>query len=156
SMPPQSSAQSPRWALVASFAAGVVLTCAAGLLFYWKTASARTAAMTRALGADVANARSGRAGTATSGPGPGPGVVTLTRAQQEAIGLTVVAAAPGVAVDVIEEDGQVVPDESKFAYITPRAPGIVRAVGARLGQDVQTGSLLAMIDSSEVAKARFD
>jgi Cu(I)/Ag(I) efflux system membrane fusion protein len=153
-MPPQSSAQSPRWALVASFAAGVVLTCAAGLLFYWKTASARTAAMTRALGANVAAARSGRAGTATSEPGPG--VVTLARAQQEAIGLTVVTAAPGVAIDVIEEDGQVVPDESKFAYITPRAAGIVRAVGARIGQDVQTGSLLAMIDSSEVAKARFD
>jgi Cu(I)/Ag(I) efflux system membrane fusion protein len=83
-------------------------------------------------------------------------MVTLSRPQQEAIGLRVETAALGVATDVIDAPGQIVPDESKFAYITPRAAGIVRAVGVRIGQDVQAGSLLAMIDSSEVAKARFD
>jgi multidrug efflux pump subunit AcrA (membrane-fusion protein) len=134
----------------------VVLTSAAGSLLYWKSASARTDETAHATSAStrLAAARSHLGGTLPSEPPVG--VVTLDRAQQEAIGLSVVTAAPGVATDVIDAPGQVVPDEAKFAYITPRAAGIVRTVGARIGQDVQTGSLLAMIDSPDVAKARFD
>jgi multidrug efflux pump subunit AcrA (membrane-fusion protein) len=80
----------------------------------------------------------------------------LTRAQQASIGLTVVPAELGVATDVVEAPGQIVPDETKFAYITPRAGGIVRTIAARVGQSVEAGTLLAMIDSPEVAKARFE
>ena len=82
-------------------------------------------------------------------------MVTLSRDQQAAIALTVVPAVLGVATDVIDAPGQVVPDESRFAYITPRAAGIVRTVKARIGQDVQAGFVLAMIDSPEVAEARL-
>jgi multidrug efflux pump subunit AcrA (membrane-fusion protein) len=155
-MQPQSSARIPRWVVIASFAAGVLITCAAVALFQWKSASALTAQLGRATApmGSVAGARL-RPG-ATSASESASVVVTLLRAQQQAIGLTVVEAEVGVATDVVDAPGQVVPDESKFAYITPRAAGIVRAVRARVGQDVQAGSLLAMIDSSEVAKARFD
>jgi multidrug efflux pump subunit AcrA (membrane-fusion protein) len=149
-MQPEYSARTSRWVVIASFAAGVLMTCGAGSLFYWKSASARSE------GRGHASATRPRV-VETAGSEPAPGVVvTLLRAQQEAIGLTVVAAEEGVATDVVDAPGQVVPDESKFAYITPRAAGIVRAVRARVGQDVQAGALLAMIDSSEVAKARFD
>jgi multidrug efflux pump subunit AcrA (membrane-fusion protein) len=153
-MPQQLFAPAPRRVALASFAAGVALTLVAALLLGWKGAGIGLAAPRR-----VSDGGLGAAGSSHPGKParePASGVVTLSRAQQEAIGLTVVPAVLDAVTDVIEATGQVAPDESKFAYITPRAAGIVRTVRARLGQDVQAGSLLAMIDSSEIAKARFD
>jgi multidrug efflux pump subunit AcrA (membrane-fusion protein) len=149
-MQPQHFHPSARQVVALSFVAGVLLTSAVGWLIYWRQAGAATSGTGRAPGGSIAGAGPARSEPASSA------VVALSRAQQEAIGLTVATAVAGVATDIVEAPGQVVPDESKFAYITPRAAGIVRAVGARIGQEVQAGSLLAMIDSSEVAKARFD
>ncbi len=142
-----------RWTGIVPFAAGVVVTGVLGLLFYWNSASARTSEIGRTIRQALAAQKSARADASSTASAHA--VVALSRDQQEAIGLTVVRATPGVATDVIDAPGQIVPDESKFAYITPRAAGIVRMVKARLGQDVQAGTLLAMIDSPEVAKARF-
>ena len=58
--------------------------------------------------------------------------------------------------DVLRAPGQVVPDENRYAFITPRASGVVRSVAAHIGQDVKAGDLLATIDSAEVAQARLD
>src|SRR6185369_10259222 len=80
----------------------------------------------------------------------------LSRTQQAAIGVEVVPVAYGGITDALEAPGQIVPDESKFAYITPRAAGVVRAVAAHVGQNVRAGDLLAMIDSPEISQARFD
>ena len=140
-----------RW--MVPFAAGMVLTGVIGFLLYWNSASARTSelsGLTRRLSGSDGSAHA-RTAHSTSAPV----VVTLSRDQQAAIALTVVPAVLGVATDVVDAPGQVVPDESRFAYITPRAAGIVRTVKARIGQDVQAGFVLAMIDSPEVAKARF-
>ena len=52
--------------------------------------------------------------------------------------------------------GRVAPNESQFAYITPRAAGVVRSVTAHIGQDVKSGDLLATIDSPEVGNARLE
>ncbi len=82
--------------------------------------------------------------------------VTLTPAQQEAIGLRVASASAGVIHDLLRAPGQVVPDESRFAFITPRAAGVVRSVAAHIGQDVKAGDLLALVDSSEVAQSRLE
>lgn len=146
-----------RWSV--PFAAGMVTTGLVGVLLYWNSASARTSdrpALTRRSPGSADSARIGTGtGTRSAHPTSAPVVVTLSRDQQAAIALTLVPAVLGVATDVIDAPGQVVPDETKFAYITPRAAGIVRTVKARIGQDVQAGFVLAMIDSPEVAKARF-
>src|SRR5689334_20916104 len=55
-------------------------------------------------------------------------IITLSPAQQAAIGLSVVPVAVGAATEVIDAPGQVVPDESRFAHITPRSSGLVRSV----------------------------
>jgi multidrug efflux pump subunit AcrA (membrane-fusion protein) len=140
---------------IVPFAAGMVMTGMIGILLYWNSASARTSdrpGLTRRLSGPTGPAPSG---TGSARPTSAPVVVTLSRDQQAAIALTLVPAVLGVATEVLDAPGQVVPDESKFAYITPRAAGIVRTVKARIGQDVQAGFVLAMIDSPEVAKARL-
>jgi len=92
---------------------------------------------------------------ATSAPAVGS-VVTLSPDQERAIGLEVERASPGTASELLQAPGQVTPDETKFAYITPRAAGLVRSVAAHEGQQVSAGDLLATVDSPEVAQARFD
>src|SRR3954467_12061274 len=87
--------------------AGLVLLSGIGGLLYWKSAGARTSPPSRAARRPI-----GEPGAGAGGPAPGFAVVTLNRAQQKAIGLTVVAATAGEATDVVETPGQVVPDES--------------------------------------------
>ena len=150
-MQPSYSTGLLRW--MVPFAAGMVVTGLIGVLLYWNSASARTSdlpGLTHRLSGPDGSPRAGAAH-----PTSAPVVVTLSREQQAAIAMTLVPAVLGVATEVVDAPGQVVPDESKFAYITPRAAGIVRTVKARIGQDVQAGFVLAMIDSPEVAKARF-
>ena len=141
-----------RWIL--PFAVGVIVTSAVGVVLYWNSAAAWISDIQRIDDRFSGAPDSAHAATSRS-PSP-PLVVTLSRDQQKAIALTVVPATLGVATDVVDAPGQIVPDESRFAYITPRAAGIVRTVNARIGQDVQAGFVLAMIDSSEVARARFE
>jgi multidrug efflux pump subunit AcrA (membrane-fusion protein) len=52
--------------------------------------------------------------------------------------------------------GRVAPNENQYAFITPRAAGVVRSVTAHLGQEVKAGDLLATVDSPEVGEARLD
>lgn len=83
-------------------------------------------------------------------------LVSLTDAQQRAIGLKVEPVTVAGSHERISAPGQVIPDENQYAYITPRAPGVVRSVSVRIGQDVKKGDLLATVDSPEVAQARID
>ncbi len=85
-----------------------------------------------------------------------PQLVRLTTAQQKAIGLRTATVQDEPIVDVLEAPGRVIPDEAHYAYITPRAAGVIRSVTTQIGQDVQKGQLLAVLDSSEVAQARLD
>jgi multidrug efflux pump subunit AcrA (membrane-fusion protein) len=95
-----------------------------------------------------------------SSPAPlGPsldGQVLLALDRQKAIGLRTEAASPGSMHEILKAPGQVVPDENRYAFITPRAAGVVRSVAVHIGQDVKAGDLLATIDSAEVAQARLD
>lgn len=81
--------------------------------------------------------------------------VHVDRRQQEDLGISTVEISSGTISAVLNAPGQVIPDESQFAYITPRAKGVIREVRAQIGQFVPKGSLLVSIDSSEVAQARL-
>lgn len=86
--------------------------------------------------------------------GPG-GFVHVDRRQQKDLGISAVEVSSGTIGAVLNAPGQVIPDESQFAYITPRAKGVIREVQVQIGQSVQKGDLLVSIDSAEVAQARL-
>lgn len=89
-------------------------------------------------------------------PGKPSSTVRLSADQQRAIGLRTAWVTSGTSCDVLTAPGQVAPNESQFAYITPRAAGVVRSVTAHIGQDVKSGDLLATVDSPEVGNARLE
>lgn len=82
--------------------------------------------------------------------------IHLTDAQQRAIGLRTVRVTSEPSLDVLTAPGRVAPNEAQYAYITPRASGVVRSVLAHIGQDVKAGDLLATIDSPQVGEARLE
>jgi RND family efflux transporter MFP subunit len=82
--------------------------------------------------------------------------IVMDQATQKAIGLKVAPVKLEAVDDLLTAPGVVQPDESQFAYITPRASGVVRSVVAQVGQEVEAGQLLATIDSPEVGQARLD
>jgi multidrug efflux pump subunit AcrA (membrane-fusion protein) len=92
-------------------------------------------------------------------PKPAAGVkaatVTLSPEQQQSIGLKTVQVSSGHAFDVLSAPGRVAPNETQYAFITPRAAGVVRTVTAHIGQEVKAGDLLATIDSPIVGEARL-
>lgn len=82
--------------------------------------------------------------------------VSLSSEQQKAIGLMTEKVTTGASAEVLTAPGRVAPNEAQYAYITPRAGGVVRSVTAHVGQDVKAGDLLATIDSPEVGEARLE
>ena len=82
--------------------------------------------------------------------------VRIDEERQRAIGLKTARVVLGVSFDVLTAPGRVAPNETQYAYITPRAAGVVRSVTAHVGQDVKAGDLLATIDSPEVGEARLE
>ncbi len=45
--------------------------------------------------------------------------------------------------------GKIIPDEEKLAHVSPRFAGIVKKVNKRLGESVNTGDVLATVESNE-------
>lgn len=105
----------------------------------------------------------GGGGPGEGGPEEGPqettprqaGVIAVTGDRQRALGIRTAEVRSGVVSQVFDAPGQIVPDEARHAYITPRAPGVVRSVSVQIGQQVEEGQLLAQVDSQEVADARL-
>src|SRR5262249_53044734 len=65
--------------------------------------------------------------------------VRLSEEQQRSIGLATVKVESGSTFDVLSAPGRVAPDETRYALVTPRAPGVVRSVHANIGQQVKAG-----------------
>jgi len=66
------------------------------------------------------------------------------------VGLRIVPAVRGPAVDAIEAPAHVVHDATRVALVRAAAAGVVRSVRADLGAPVAAGARLAEIDSAEV------
>lgn len=84
------------------------------------------------------------------------GLIAVAEDRQESLGIETAEVRTGTVAQVFDAPGQIVPDEAQYAYITPRAPGVVRNVRVQIGQQVEDGELLAQIDSREVAEARLN
>jgi multidrug efflux pump subunit AcrA (membrane-fusion protein) len=84
------------------------------------------------------------------------GTIEMPLAQQRAIQLKTARAVMGATSEEVEAPGRIAADQEHFAFITPRAPGVVRTVLVNIGQDVQAGDVLATVDSPDVGRTRLE
>lgn len=82
--------------------------------------------------------------------------ILFSEEEQKIVGLRTAKVTSDTVPHVLSAPGQVAPNESQYAYITPRAAGVVRTVNAHVGQLVRAGDLLATIDSPVVGEARLE
>lgn len=75
--------------------------------------------------------------------------VALSDAKIEAAGIELVKASAGVLRDSLLLNGTVQPNQESLVQVTPRFPGIVRDVRKRIGDVVQKGDVLAVIESNQ-------
>ncbi len=140
-------------------AAGLVVALGVGVGFgAWKRMVAGRAptAPADASASASASLAAEAAKSSSSSSSLGPRVVRITAEQQKLIGVEVQSVGLEPETIQVRVPGRVAPDENRFAFITPRAQGIVRSVAVRIGQDVEAGDVLATVESAAVGQARLD
>ena len=99
-------------------------------------------------------------GAASADPSAGAGEPSrITFDSAEDVQRSGIEAVPVEVRPMVEEvvvNGVVRYDERKVAQLSVRAPGIVWKVGKRLGDPVQKGEVLVVIDSAEVGRLKAD
>jgi len=75
--------------------------------------------------------------------------VALSDAKVEAAGIELAKASTGVLRDSLLLNGIVQPNQESLVQVTPRFPGIVRDVRKRIGDVVQKGDILAIVESNQ-------
>jgi cobalt-zinc-cadmium efflux system membrane fusion protein len=69
-------------------------------------------------------------------------------------GIEVAAASGGELEQTLTLPGEIVLNADRVAHIVPRVGGIVRRVDKNLGDDVQAGEVMAILESRELAEAK--
>lgn len=77
--------------------------------------------------------------------------VHLSEADMETFGIEVTSAGPGKLQIQISLPGEVSVDPDRLAHIVPRVPGVVRQARKKLGEQVRTGEVLAVLESRELS-----
>jgi multidrug efflux pump subunit AcrA (membrane-fusion protein) len=75
--------------------------------------------------------------------------VTLSDARIKAAGIELLTAAPALLADTLALNGVVTPNQEALVQVTPRFPGIVKEVRKRVGDRVQKGEVLAIVESNQ-------
>ncbi|MBE0704808.1 MAG: efflux RND transporter periplasmic adaptor subunit [Afipia sp.] len=75
--------------------------------------------------------------------------IILSDAKVEASGIELAKASSGVLRESLFLNGIVQPNQESLVQVTPRFPGIVRDVRKRIGNAVQKGDVLAVIESNQ-------
>jgi membrane fusion protein, heavy metal efflux system len=75
--------------------------------------------------------------------------VVLSDAKIAAAGIELATASPGVLRDSLLLNGMVQPNQEALVQVTPRFPGIVREVRKRIGDRVEKGDVLAVVESNQ-------
>ncbi len=84
------------------------------------------------------------------------GHVKLTERQFRSAGIEVLAASSGEVSEVLTLPGTVAPNSDAVLHVTPRVAGQVRLVSKQLGESVEAGELLCVLDSVELGEAVAD
>ena len=79
--------------------------------------------------------------------------IELTQEQFRSAGIEVVQSGPGQVSDVLTLPGSVAPNADSVLHVTPRVAGQVRSVFKHLGEGVEAGELLCIIDSVDLGEA---
>ena len=75
--------------------------------------------------------------------------ITLSDAKVAAAGIELATASSAVLRDSLQLNGMVQPNQESLVQVTPRFPGIVREVRKRIGDQVQKGDVLAIVESNQ-------
>jgi len=75
--------------------------------------------------------------------------VVLSDSKIAAAGIELAKASSGVLRDSLLLNGMVMPNQESLVQVTPRFPGIVREVRKRIGDRVQKGDVLAIVESNQ-------
>ena len=81
-------------------------------------------------------------------------IVMLSDVDMKKFGIEVATASAGKLPVDISLPGKVAVNEDRIAHVTPRVPGVVRAVRKTLGDRVHAGEILAILDSPEMGEAQ--
>jgi len=84
------------------------------------------------------------------------GVVELNAAKASAAGIETTAASFTSLPALLVTTGQVDFNQDRLAHVSPRISGRVHEAKARLGQRVQRGEVLAMLDSIELGRSKAE
>jgi cobalt-zinc-cadmium efflux system membrane fusion protein len=76
---------------------------------------------------------------------------TFSPAALARFGVTLATAGPGTVDLGVSLPAEIRPDANRVAHLAPRFPGIVQAVRAQVGDRVQAGDVLAVIESENLA-----
>jgi len=82
--------------------------------------------------------------------------VRLSEEQMRQFGIELAVAAPGHIERKVKLPGEIVINADRAAHIVPRAPGIAREVRVHIGDAVEAGQVLAVIESAELGEAQSD
>jgi cobalt-zinc-cadmium efflux system membrane fusion protein len=85
-----------------------------------------------------------------------PGMVHLSPDKLDTLNITVVPIHAGTVDSVLSLPAEIALDPDNEAHVVPRVPGIVRSVHAGIGDVVEGGQLLAVIESRELARAKSE
>ncbi len=86
--------------------------------------------------------------------GPKEGVVKLSPKAMKLYGIEVAEAGGGKLERTVTLPCEVTLDADRLAHIVPRVGGIAREVRKRLGDHMEAGEILAILDSRELAEAK--
>jgi membrane fusion protein, heavy metal efflux system len=75
--------------------------------------------------------------------------VVLSDAKVASAGIELAKASPGVLRNSLLLNGMVQPNQESLVQVTPRFPGIVRDVRKRIGDRVEKGDVLAVVESNQ-------
>lgn len=79
--------------------------------------------------------------------------VELTEQQFQSAGIEVLAAESGQVAEAMSLSGTIAPNADAVLHVTPRVSGQVRSVAKHLGDFVEPGDLLCILDSVELGRA---
>jgi len=100
----------------------------------------------------------GTAGIEARATGGDDGIkrVVVTQVQVQQMGIKVSKAEKGNVPNIIRAPGEIQMDANRVAYVTPQIPGVAIQVNAELGQMLEKGAILAIINSRDLATAKSD
>jgi len=81
-------------------------------------------------------------------------IVVLSDTEMKEYDIEVSEAQPGMLSLQIDLTGEIVVDPDRQAHVTPRVSGVAREVRKKLGEYVQTGEVLAVLESRELSEVQ--